>query len=262
MPQEAQSRAEIVGMVLEVEHLTKDFGSSRVVDDVSFAVREGETVGLLGPNGAGKSTTIHMLLGLVEPTSGTIRMFGKSLRHHREEIFSKINMGSPYAGFPNRLTVLENLMVYARLYGVRDRQSKIRTLLGLLGIEELEDKPMLQLSFGEIARVRLCKAFLNDPKLLLLDEALGGLDPYAATLAKEALAQLQRQHGTAVLYTSHNMMDIEEMCSRVVFLRRGRVIAIGGPTEVTRAILREDRKEPALSEAFIRASRNEPHEVQ
>ncbi|MFZ0558731.1 MAG: ATP-binding cassette domain-containing protein, partial [Methylovirgula sp.] len=100
-------------MVLEVDHLTKDFGSSRVVDDVSFAVREGETVGLLGPNGAGKSTTIHMLLGLVEPTSGTIRMFGKSLRHHREEIFSKINMGSPYAGFPNRLTVLENLMVYA-----------------------------------------------------------------------------------------------------------------------------------------------------
>jgi ABC-2 type transport system ATP-binding protein len=249
-------------MVLEVDHLTKDFGSSRVVDDVSFGVGEGEIVGLLGPNGAGKSTTIHMLLGLIEPTSGTIRLFGKSLQSHREEIFGKINMVSPYAGFPSRLTVFENLMVYARLYGVRDRQAKIRALLRLLGIEELERRPMLQLSFGEIARVRLCKAFLNDPKLLLLDEALAGLDPYAATLAKEALMQLQRQHHTAILYTSHNMMDVEELCSRVVFLRRGRVIAIGGPTEVTRAILREDRERPALSEAFIRASRSEPHEIQ
>lgn len=249
-------------MVLEVDHLTKDFGSCRVVDDVSFGVSEGEIVALLGPNGAGKSTTIHMLLGLIDPTSGTIRMFGKSLQHHREEIFGKINMSSPYAGFPSRLTVLENLLVYARLYGVQNRQAKIRALLGLLGIDELEKRPMLQLSFGEIARVQLCKAFLNDPKLLLLDEALGGLDPYAATLAKEALMQLQRQHGTAILYTSHNMVDVEELCSRVVFLRRGRVIATGGPTEVTRAILREDRKRPALSEAFIRASRSEPHEVQ
>jgi ABC-2 type transport system ATP-binding protein len=249
-------------MFLEVDHLTKDFGSCRVVDDVSFGVSEGEIVGLLGPNGAGKSTTIHMLLGLIEPTSGTIRMFGKSLQRHREEIFGKINMASPYAGFPNRLTVFENLMVYARLYDVRDRRVKIRALLRVLGIDELEKKPMLQLSFGEIARVRLCKAFLNDPKLLLLDEAMGGLDPYAVTLAKEALMQLQRQRGTAILYTSHNMVDVEEMCSRVIFLRRGRVIATGGPTEVTRAILREDRKQPALSEAFIRASQSEPHEVQ
>jgi ABC-2 type transport system ATP-binding protein len=248
--------------VLEVDHLTKDFASSRVVDGVSFDMGEGEIVGLLGPNGAGKSTTIHMLLGLIEPTSGTIRMFGKSLRHHREEIFGEINMASPYAGFPNRLTVFENLMVYARLYGVRDRPAKIRSLLGLLGIEDLEKKPMLQLSFGEVARVRLCKALLNDPKLLLLDEALGGLDPYAAMLAKEALLQLQRQRGTAILYTSHNMADVEEMCSRVIFLRRGRVIAMGGPVEVTRAILRENRTRPALSEAFIRASKSEPHEVE
>jgi ABC-2 type transport system ATP-binding protein len=244
-------------MVLNVEHLTKDFGSCRIVDDVCFDVCEGETVGLLGPNGAGKSTTIHMLLGLIEPTSGTVRIFGKSLQHHRKEIFGKINVTSPYAGFPSRLTVLENLMVYARLYGVQNRKTKIRSLLGLMGIEALERKPMLQLSFGEIARVSLCKAFVNDPKLLLLDEALGGLDPYAATLAKEALRQLQREHGTAILYTSHNMADVEEMCSRVVFMRRGRVIAMGGPTDVARAILREDRRHSALSEAFIHASRSE-----
>ncbi len=248
--------------VLEVDHLSKDFGKGRVVDDISFHVEAGEIVGLLGPNGAGKSTTIHMLLGFIDPTAGTIRIFGKSLRRNREDIFARLNMASPYAGFPNRLTVFENLMIYARLYGVAERAAKIRNLLGRLGIEELETKQMLELSFGEIARVRLAKAFLNDPQLLLLDEALGGLDPYAATLAKDVLTQLQREHGTAILYTSHNMVDVEEMCSRVIFLRRGRIIAMGGPTEVTRAILREDRKKPALSEAFIHASRGEPHAVE
>jgi ABC-2 type transport system ATP-binding protein len=248
-------------VVLAVKHLTKEFGSFRAVDDVSFIVEEGEIVGLLGPNGAGKSTILHMLLGLILPTSGTIRVFGKDIHRHREAVFGSVNIASPYTGFPNRLTVLENLLVYARLYGVSDRRRRIRELLRRLAINDLENKPVARLSSGETACVRLCKALLNNPRLLFLDEATGGLDPHRANRAKQVLLDMRRDSGMAILCTSHNLAEVEELCGRVLLLKRGCIISSGTPSEVTRDILREDRGGPALKEVFIRISEKQPHEA-
>jgi ABC-2 type transport system ATP-binding protein len=248
-------------MLLEIEHLTKTFGAFTAVDDVSFSIRRGETLGLLGPNGAGKSTTIHMMLGLVSPTSGEIRVFGKSLREHRRHILEKMNVSSPYVAFPNRLTVLENLMVFARLYNIRNPRAKVAEMLRRFEIEHLRDKPVSRLSSGENTCAILCKAFLNDPELLLLDEPTAFLDPRMARRVKRVLREMKERRGTTILYTSHNMADVEEVCSRIVFLSRGRVIAAGSAVEVTQTILREDRSEPALEEVFLRVSTEMPDEV-
>ncbi len=163
-------------MLIQIDHMSKIFGKFIAVDDVSFEVRPGEIVGLLGPNGAGKTTTIHMILGLISPTSGEVRIFGRRLEEHRQEILEQMNFTSPYVAFPVRLTVFENLMVFARMYNLRDPRAKIAELAELFGIEELLRKPVSRLSSGETTRVGLCKAFMNDPKLLLLDEPTAYLE--------------------------------------------------------------------------------------
>jgi ABC-2 type transport system ATP-binding protein len=245
-------------MVLQVEHLTKNFGSFTAVDDVSLRVAEAETVGLLGANGAGKSTTIHMLLGMILPTAGRIRLFGRDPGAHREAVFGRLNFTSPYVGLPSRLTVRENLMVYARLYNVRNGRTRIGELMSLFGVDQLADTPMGRLSSGETSRVGLCKALLNDPELLLLDEPLASLDPHAAADVQQILIDIQRRQGTAILYTSHNMAHVEQLCSQIVFLSRGRVIARGTPIDVTRQLLREDRDAPALEEVYMRIGGRRP----
>jgi len=242
-------------MLVEVEHLTKTFDEFTAVDDVSFSIRAGEIVGLLGPNGAGKTTTIHMVLGLIAPTSGEIRIFGKRLGEHREEILESVNFTSPYIAFPYRLTVLENLLVFARMYNLADPPRRIAELLGLFGIAHLRDKPISRLSSGENTRVGLCKALMNHPRLLLLDEPTAYLDPEIAFVVKEVLLAAQRERGTTILYTSHNMAEVERMCTRLIFMHRGRVIAEGSPIEVTQAILRDERAQPALEEVFLRVAR-------
>jgi ABC-2 type transport system ATP-binding protein len=242
-------------VVLRVDRLTKIFGSFKAVDDVSFRVAAAETVGLLGANGAGKSTTIHMLLGIIRPTAGEICLFGMDPSRHREAVFARLNFTSPYVGFPPRLTVRENLMVYARLYNIRNGRTKIGELMGLFGVDRLADTPVARLSSGETSRVGLCKALLNDPELLLLDEPLASLDPHGAAEVQQILIRIQRQHGTAILYTSHNMAQVEQLCTRIVFMSRGRVIARGSPIEVTRQLLREDRDAPALDEVYMRIGR-------
>jgi ABC-2 type transport system ATP-binding protein len=241
-------------LLLEVDDLTKTFGSFTAVDRVSFAVERGEVLGLLGPNGAGKTTTIHMVLDLILPTSGEIRIFGTPLRQNRQEILGRMNFASPYISFPPRLTVLENLKVYARLYGVANPSSKITEVLRLFSIDHLRDKMVARLSSGEGTRVGLAKAFINDPQLLLLDEPTAYLDPQAALQVRQILRKVQREHGTTVLYTSHNMAEVEEICDRIVFLHRGRVIATGSPVEVSRAILKEDLSKPALQEVYLRVA--------
>jgi ABC-2 type transport system ATP-binding protein len=248
-------------MLVEVEQLTKAFGNFKAVDNVSFSIGEGEIVGLLGPNGAGKTTTIQMLLGLISPSSGGIRVFGKRFEENREQILQKMNFTAPYVCFPLRLTVFENLMVFARLYGVRDRISKIASLLRLFGIQELKHKPVSRLSSGENTRVGLCKAFMNDPRVLLLDEPTAYLDPEAAMRVKQVLLELRERCGTTILYTSHNMAEVEEMCSQIVFLRCGRVIASGSPIQVTQTILEEKRHQPALHEVFLRVARESSDEA-
>jgi ABC-2 type transport system ATP-binding protein len=232
-------------MLIEIDHLTKRFGKGAAqfiaVDDVSFEVGPGEIVGLLGPNGAGKTTTIHMILGLISPTSGQVRIFGKPFDTHRQEILEQMNFTSPYVAFPVRLTVFENLMVFARMYDIREPRAKIADLAKLFGIEAMLRKPVSRLSSGETTRVGLCKAFMNDPKQILLD--------------------MQRERGTTILYTSHNMAEVEKMCSRIIFLSRGRVLASGTPIEVTQTILKEDRDEPALEEVFLHVAQRQTNEA-
>ena len=247
-------------MLLEVSALTKDFGGFRALDAISFSVGPGEIVGLLGPNGAVKSTTVHALLGFILPTSGTIRLFGMDPLKHREAVFARVNLISPYVGFPPRLTVFENLLVYARLYGLNDGRRTIRELLDVLGIDDLRDTPFSRLSSGEATRVGLCKAFLNDPDFLVLDEPLANLDPHAALQVKARLVEMQRERGTAILYTSHNMAQVEELCDRVIFLDRGRIVAHGTPIDVTREMLGEDREAPALREVFLSLGGRRPRE--
>jgi ABC-2 type transport system ATP-binding protein len=244
-------------MLLDVQHLTKRFGDFTAVDDVSFAVDRGEIVGLLGPNGAGKTTTLHMLLDLITPTSGDIRVFGKPFAQHRDEILQQMNFTSPYVAFPYRLTVMENLRVFARLYDIARPERRIVEMLQLFGVEDLKHKPVARLSSGENTRVGLCKAMMNNPRLLLLDEPTAYLDPEIAWQVKQVMLRVQREFGTAILYTSHNMLEVERMCNRIVFLNHGRVIASGSPIEITQAILKEERSEPALEEVFMRVVRKE-----
>lgn len=248
-------------MLLAVEHLTKVFGKFRAVDNISFAIDEGEIVGLVGPNGAGKTTTIHMLLGLISPTSGSISLFGKRFEKHREEILAKLNFTSPYMALPGRLTVWENLKVFAQIYHVCNPAAKIDSLLERFGILHLKNKPVARLSSGESTRVGLCKAFLNDPDLLLFDEPTAYLDPQAALQVRRILLELQSRRATTILITSHNMRDVQQMCGRIVFLNRGRVMAVGTPIEVTRQVLKEDRDIPALDEVFIRIAQSHFDEI-
>ena len=242
-------------MLVEVENLTKRFGDLTAVDEVSFAIERGETVGMLGPNGAGKTTTIQMLLGLITPTAGEIRMFGKSMRTDREKVLDRMNFTAPYVAFPYRMTVRENLDVFARLYNVKHARERIDAMLERFDVAKLRDKPIALLSSGENTRIGLAKAMLNEPELLLLDEPTVYLDPEIAWQVKQILLQAQHERGMTILYTSHNMAEVEQLCGRVVFLHRGRVIATGSPIEITHALLQEEREEPALEEVFLRVAR-------
>jgi ABC-2 type transport system ATP-binding protein len=242
-------------MLIEVEHLTKRFKKFIAVNDVSFSVAEGEIVGLVGPNGAGKSTTIHMMLGLIVPSSGTVRLFGRFLDDDREAILEGLNFTSPYMAFPPRLTVLENLTVFARIYRVANARATIMELLEWFGIAALRNRPVSRLSSGESTRVGLCKAFINRPRLLLLDEPTAYLDPQASIQVRELLLQTQKTYGTTILYTSHNMREVQRMCDRIVFLNHGCIIASGTPLQVTREILKEEREHPALEEVFVHVAR-------
>ncbi|CAF0701164.1 ABC transporter ATP-binding protein [Candidatus Methylacidithermus pantelleriae] len=236
--------------VVEVEALGKRFGPTVAVEDLTFRVWEGETVGLLGPNGAGKTTVIHMLLGLTLPSCGTIRVFGLPMNGHRVQILQRSNFVSAYTNLPTNLRVLENLRIFALLYGLRRAERKIWELLELVEIPHLARKVTGVLSSGEMTRVNLCKALLNDPELLLLDEPTAGLDPDIADKVRRLLQRLQKERRITMIYTSHNMREIEELCDRVLFLYRGRLLTEGPPKEVA---VRFGRK--SLEEFFISLAR-------
>lgn len=248
-------------MVLQVQNLTKQFEDFVAVDTISFEIDKAEIVGLLGPNGAGKTTTIHMLLGLITPSGGDIHIFGKNLKDYREEILQKINFASPYVSLPYRLTVYENLMVFACLYHVENAKKRIAEVLELFEIADLRDEPIAHLSSGQNTRVGLCKSLLNKPKLLLLDEPTSSLDPEISHQVREALLRIKEQEKTAILYTSHNMAETEKMCDRIIFLNHGKIIAQGSPIEITKAILHEEREEPALEEVFFRVAEQRKYEA-
>ena len=250
-----------VAMLVVVERLAKTYGKFTAVDDVSFVVHQGEFAGLVGPNGAGKTTIIHMMLGLISPNAGSVRLFGKSLDADREQILQRLNFTSPYMSFPVHLTVLENLKVFAGIYKVRNPTKTIGELLERFGIDRLRDKPIARLSSGETVRVGLCKAFLNNPELLLLDEPTAYLDPQAAAQVREVLLDLQKSRGITILYTSHNMHEVQYLCDRIIFLSQGSIVATGTPIEITRKVLNEDRSAPALEEVFVRLAGRQSDEA-
>jgi ABC-2 type transport system ATP-binding protein len=236
--------------IVDVQHLRKEFDGTVAVADVSFTVQRGEIVGVLGPNGAGKTTTIQILLGLTTATAGTVRVFGQDLIKHRVEILQRSNFSSAYTGLPSNLKVRENLLIFSKIYGVKAYRQKIDQVLELFEIKHLRDKITGHLSSGESTRVNLCKSLLNDPELLMLDEPTASLDPDIADKVRKLLRRIQREKGMTMVYTSHNMRDVEEVCDRVLFMNKGRIIAEGTPQEVTQKF-----QQKSLEDVFIRVAR-------
>ena len=235
--------------LVEVRELTKTFNGVTAVDCISFDIYEGEILGLLGPNGAGKTTTIHMLLDLVTPTSGQILIGGLDLRHHREEILRQINFASSHIAMPYSLTVEENLQIFGRLYEVPHRQERIEQVLKELDMASLRSKLTRTLSTGQMTRLSLAKAFLTRPKLLLLDEPTASLDPDIADKARTLVREYQRRFGCTVLYTSHNMREMEQMSDRIIFLQRGKIVASGTAQEITAQFGQRDLEDVFLTVA-------------
>jgi ABC-2 type transport system ATP-binding protein len=236
--------------VIKVSGLTKVFDSTVAVDQVSFEVSQGEILGLLGPNGAGKTTILQILLGTLTPTSGQIEILGLPLVSHREEILRQVNFSSTYISVPNSLTVTENLMVFSRLYGIPEPQKRIQELLKIFEIEALQKKLAGTLSTGQLTRVCLAKALLNKPKILFLDEPTASLDPDIADKTRKLLKEVRQASQVTILYTSHNMPEMEEMCDRILFLSKGRIIAQGTPTELIRLFGKQ-----TLEEVFLKLAR-------
>ncbi len=236
--------------IVEVSGLTKFFNGFKAVDDISFHMYEGEILGLIGPNGAGKTTTIQMLLGLTTPSSGEIRIFGLDLRGNREKILNDVNFSSSYISLPYSLTVWENLMVFSRLYGVKNPAKRIRELLRIFEIEETIYMPARRLSSGQMTRVCLCKSLLNDPRILFLDEPTASLDPDMADKTKHLLKKIREEKGISILYTSHNMKEMEEMSDRVIFMNKGKIVASGVPGEI-----KEKFHGETLEEVFLKIAR-------
>jgi ABC-2 type transport system ATP-binding protein len=237
--------------VLQVRELTKMFNEVVAVDRLSFSIERGEIVGILGANGAGKTTTLQMILGLIRPTSGRIEIFGQDHEQHRIAILRRMNFASVGVNLPMNLPVSQNLWIFAKLYGVKDAWRRIDGLLNLLEINHLRDAITGGLSSGEISRVNLCKALLNRPELLLLDEPTASLDPDIADKVRKMLRRVQQEDGVAMLYTSHNMRDIEEVCDRLLFLHNGRLMTEGTPAHVI-----EQFRTRNLEEVFIRIARS------
>jgi ABC-2 type transport system ATP-binding protein len=214
---------------LSVTHLSKRYGGLVAVDDLSFTVRHHEILGLVGPNGAGKTTTINMILGVLEPTSGTVAIEGFDLATARQDALARTNFAAVYAPLPGNLTVEQNLRVYGMLYGVPDLTARIETLLDSFELRRFRRVKCGTLSSGEQSRAQLAKAFLNEPSLLLLDEPTASLDPAAARDVRERIRQYAATGDVAVLWTSHNMHEVEDTCHRALFLSHGRILLDGDP---------------------------------
>lgn len=244
----------MIKSVVQIRNLTKRFNGFTAVDNISFDIQEGEILGLLGPNGAGKTTTIHMLLGLITPTLGSIQMFGLDLAKHREKILRQVNFSSTYISMPFSLTVEENLKVIARLYELKNIQGRINDIVKKLEMEEFRHKLTRKLSSGQMSRLTLAKAVMTEPKVLFLDEPTASLDPDIVNKIKSFLKEYQRSEGLSILYTSHNMREMEEMSNRIIFLQRGQIVAEGTAPDIIQRYGQRD-----LEEVFLKLAREQNH---
>lgn len=236
--------------VLSIQDLRKSYSGTVAVADVSFHVARNEIVGLLGPNGAGKTTTINMILGVLEPSSGRIEIEGIPLASHRSQALARTNFAAVYAPVPGNLTVYQNLRVFGMIYEVDHLAQRIEELLTQFDLEKFRNVKSGVLSSGEQTRVSLAKALLNRPRLLLLDEPTASLDPSTARDIRSSIRDFARSGDSGVLWTSHNMYEVEEVCDRVLFLSRGQILLEGDP----RKLPREHGKE-TLEELFITVAR-------
>ncbi len=218
--------------ILKVSGLSKVFGDVSALRDVSLELQEGEILGILGPNGAGKTTLIHCILGLIVPTGGTVEAFGMDIFAHRVEVLKHMNFASNYISLPLSLTPWENLLVYALMYEVPGPKERCKEVLRLFDLYDLKDRPTRKLSSGQMMRLCLAKAMINNPDVLLLDEPTAGLDPEIANKTRGLLKHLRDEKRLSVIYTSHNLNEMEEVSDRVLFLHKGKVLAEGTSEEL------------------------------
>ena len=216
-------------MTIEIENLNKQFNNILAVKNINFKINKGSIVGLLGPNGCGKTTTIGMMLGLIKPTSGTVFVNGQNIENenNRTKILEKVNFISPYVELPKKLTVEENLIVYGKMYGVNDLKDKISELMKNLNLLEFEKRKTGELSSGQKNRVSLAKALINDPEILLLDEPTASLDPDVGDYIRTYIEDFASKKGTTILLASHNMNEVERLCSEVMMMKSGKIIDKG-----------------------------------
>ncbi|MGB0670824.1 MAG: ABC transporter ATP-binding protein [Rhodospirillales bacterium] len=241
---------------IAVSGLVKRFGTGdkqvSAVDDITFEVSTGSTTALLGANGAGKTTTISMLLGLLTPSAGIVRVLGQDMGRDPGPVLARINLSSPYVELPRRLSVRENLTVYGHLYGLTDLKRRLADLIDLLDLADFQDRAFGTLSAGQKTRVAMAKALLNDPEVLLLDEPTASLDPDTADWMRGFLETWRAETGATVLLASHNMAEVERLCDRVIMMRRGRIVDDGTPASLIRAYGRRN-----LEEVFLAIARDE-----
>ncbi len=247
-------RAASGGAAISARNLRKAFKSVVAVDSVSFDIASGSTTALLGGNGAGKTTTIGMIMGLILPTSGRVSVLGADMARERHKVLARMNFESPYVDMPHRLTVRQNLYVFAGLYGVADAAKRIAELAESLALAEFLDRQAGKLSAGQKTRVALAKALINEPEVLLLDEPTASLDPDTADWVRSRLEGYRRKRGATILLASHNMAEVERLCDRVVMLKAGRVVDDGAPAALIAKYGRDNLEEVFLDIVRGRAS--------
>ncbi|MFD2205103.1 ABC transporter ATP-binding protein [Kiloniella antarctica] len=236
---------------IDVQNLSKSYDDVLAVKSISFSVKPGETVALLGGNGAGKTTTISMLLGILLPTAGTVRLLGEDIARDRYRVMHRINFSSPYVDLPRRLTVRQNLIFFCKLYGIVNAKERIMALCEELDLRAFIDRPTGSLSAGQKTRVSVAKALVNNPEILLLDEPTASLDPDTADWVRSYLKNYQSRHQAAILLASHNMSEVERICDNVLMMKRGRIVDQGTPTELLHRYSRTN-----LEEVFLDIARD------
>ncbi|MDC0855620.1 ABC transporter ATP-binding protein [Candidatus Pelagibacter sp.] len=236
---------------IEVINLSKSYGSKEAVKKINFKVNENEIIGLLGPNGCGKTTTIAMILGLLKPSDGKVLINNMNIEDHRISLLHKMNFISPYIELPKKLTVKQNLIVYGKLYSIKNLDNKIELLANELRLKDLLKKITGELSSGQKNRVSLAKALINDPKVLLLDEPTASLDPETGDFIRTFLENYKRENKISILLASHNMNEVKRLCASVLMMKDGNIIDKGKPDELIKKHGRQN-----LEEVFLKLTRN------
>ena len=235
-----------------VENLSKNYSKKEAVKDVSFKIHENEILGLLGPNGCGKTTTIAMMLGLLTPTSGKVLINGKEIEKNRISLLHKMNFISPYIELPKKLSVKENLIVYGKLYSVKNIKDRIEYLSEILRLKEFIDKKTGELSSGQKNRVNLAKALVNDPTILFLDEPTASLDPEIGDFVRSFIEKISKEKSMSILLASHNMNEVKRLCRNVLMMKDGLIIDKGTPDELI-----QKHGKSNLEEVFLKLNRVE-----